>query len=336
MQHSLLPQDVPDVPGLRLRAFAGDADFEPMAAVANASFAADGMGIVRLPEQMRRDYAAFIDTDPSRDIVMAQIGAALVGYARTTWWSTMDGAFLQRQIAFVHPAYRRRGVGGALLRWLEARQREVARGQPQASAWLHHVFVTEGERERAHLLRKAGYALVRHFLSMERASLKDIPEVPLPAGFEVRPVRPEHHRAIFDAYAEAMHDHWGMAAPEPDDYARWLRARTFQPQLWQVAWHVQSNRVAGQVKPWIDEEQNATTYRRRGYTEFIGVGAPWRRQGLATALIARALRAQRDAGMTESALAVDGGNAHQAARLYERCGFRVAQRDAVYQKAVAL
>lgn len=88
-------------------------------------------------------------------------------------------------------------------------------------------------------------------------------------------------------------------------------------------------RVAGQVKPFINTEQNATQNRRRGEREFIGAGAPWRRRGLAGALIARALAAQRDAGMDESVLGVDADNAHDAARLYGRCGFRVAQRNMV-------
>ncbi|KQP43466.1 GNAT family N-acetyltransferase [Pseudorhodoferax sp. Leaf274] len=71
-----------------------------------------------------------------------------------------------------------------------------------------------------------------------------------------------------------------------------------------------------------------------GATSFISVGAPWRRRGLAGALIARALAAQRDAGMNESVLGVDADNAHDAARLYERCGFRVTQRNMVLRKPV--
>lgn len=331
-----LPRDVPEVPGLRLRPFAGDADFERMEPVANATFAADGMNIVRRAEQIRRDYAAFSRWDPARDIAMAEIGGELVGYARTEDWTTADGTFVQGQVAFVHPAHRRRGVGGALLRWIEARQREIARAHPEASAWVHHVFVTQGERERAHLLRKAGYLVARHFLQMERPHLDDIPGRPLPEGFELRPVQPEHLRAIFDAHMEALKHHWGIVRVLPEHFDHWLKSRVIQPHLWQVAWHVETGQVAGQVKPWIDADQNEALGRRRGYTEFISVGAPWRRRGLARALVVRALRAQRDAGMTECALGVDGDNPHQAARLYEECGFRVVKTNVVYRKPADL
>lgn len=115
-----------------------------------------------------------------------------------------------------------------------------------------------------------------------------------------------------------------------------MKSRTLQPHLWQVARHLESNQVAGQVKPWIDVEQNEAQRRNRGYTEFISVGARWRRRGPARALVVRALRAQKEAGMQESALGVDGESAFGAARLYEECGFVVAKRNVVYRKPVDL
>lgn len=42
----------------QLRPFAGDSDFPRMAEVANASFAADGIAMVRTADVMRADYAA--------------------------------------------------------------------------------------------------------------------------------------------------------------------------------------------------------------------------------------------------------------------------------------
>lgn len=320
----------------QLRPFAGDRDFPLMAEVANSSFAADGIAMLRTAEVMRADYAAMSSFDPARSIVMAEMQGRLVGYARTWRYTTGEGFLVQPQIAFVHADFRRRGVGTALLHCMEARAREEAAAHPRATAWLHQAFVTEGERDRAHLLQRSGYRIARHFLEMERPTLEDIPAFPLPAGFEVRPVAPEHLRAIYDAHVEALRDHWGHAAPDPEDFELWKRSRTCQPHLWQIAWHVASNQVAGQVKPWIDSEQNATMNRMRGYTEFISVGKPWRRRGLARALVARALHAQKAAGMNESALGVDGESVFSAARLYEACGFRVVKRNVLYRKPVDL
>ncbi|MBC5784606.1 GNAT family N-acetyltransferase [Ramlibacter sp. USB13] len=319
---------------ISLRPFAGEEDFPRMARVANASMAADVLGIVRRVEDIRRDYASFHQWDPARDMRMAEVGGELAGYARTTDWTTAEGSLVLGQIAFVHPEQRRRGVGTALLRWIEARQREIAAAREDVQDAFHHAGLSESEHDRAHLLRAAGYAPVRHFLTMRRPDLEDIRDFPLPPGFEVRPVETSDLRAIFDAHMEALRGHWGFSPPTPGAFERWTQSRLFQPHLWQVAWHVASNQVAGQVKPWIDFEQNATQDRRRGYTEFISVGAPWRRQGIARALVARALHAQREAGMTESELGVDAANAHDAARLYEACGFRVVQRHAAWRKRV--
>lgn len=318
---------------LRLRPFAGESDFPAMAEVANAVFAADAMGWVRTPEHIQRDYAGFTNFDHGKDIIMAEVGGRLVGYVRTSHWTDENGVLAQGQVGFVHPAFRRQGVGGELLRWVEARQREVAQSHA-VSASVHHVFVTEGEVDRAAMLQRAVYIPVRHFLRMERSTLDEIPDIPMPEGFEVRRVQQEHLRAIFDAHMDALRGHWGVAPAKPGDFERWKTLPTFQPQLWQVAWHLETDSVAGQVKPFINEEQNLTQNRRRGETEFISVGETWRRRGLASALIARALRAQRDAGMTESVLGVDADNPHEAARLYERCGFRVTQRNMVLRKSV--
>ena len=307
-----------------------------MAEVANASFAADGIATVRMPDVMRDDYAAMSSFDPVRSIVMANVADQLVGYARTWTYTTVEGFLVQPQIAFVHPTYRRRGVGTALLMCMEARATEEAARHPQATAWLHQAMVTESERDRAHLLERNGYLVARHFLDMARPTLEAITEFPLPPGFEVRPVQPAHLRAIFDAHMESLRDHWGFSPPDDGDYDRWKKGRTFQPDLWQVAWHVASNQVAGQVKPWIDTEQNLAFQRKRGFTEFISVGKAFRRQGLARALVARALHAQKNAGMTESALGVDGASVFSAASLYESCGFHTVKLNALYRKPVDL
>jgi ribosomal protein S18 acetylase RimI-like enzyme len=90
--------------------------------------------------------------------------------------------------------------------------------------------------------------------------------------------------------------------------------------------------VAGHVLTYIDHTQNAKFDRRRGYTEGIGVDRAWRRRGLARALIARSLQAQRAEGMTESALVADGDSQSRVTRLYESCGFQVVKSDAIFRK----
>ena len=64
---------------------------------------------------------------------------------------------------------------------------------------------------------------------------------------------------------------------------------------------------------YIDPDENETYRRKRGWTENICVRRPYRRQGLARALLARSLKMHRDLGMAETALGVDAENAQRRA-----------------------
>ena len=78
--------------------------------------------------------------------------------------------------------------------------------------------------------------------------------------------------------------------------------------------------------------ENEQYQRQQGHTEWIGVCKPWRNQGVARALIASSLQAQKAEGMTESVLGVDSENPSGAKRLYEQCGFQSVKRDIVFSK----
>jgi len=69
--------------------------------------------------------------------------------------------------------------------------------------------------------------------------------------------------------------------------------------------------------------------------EDISVRRPWRRRGLARALIAASIAVLREQGMTEGALGVDTENPSGALRLYESCGFLAVKREAAYRKPLA-
>jgi GNAT superfamily N-acetyltransferase len=261
--------------------------------------------------------------------------AEMVGYVRGMWRREESGIRIYFIYGRVTPAWRRKGIGAAVLGWMERRMGAIAAGHPADEEKRYECYAEQGEVGFIALLEKAGYHVERYMFDMVRPDLENIPDFPLPEGLEVRPVQPEHYRAIWDADAEAFRDHWGYIPPSEEDYQGWLvDPNLFQPELWQVAWDLATNQVAGQVRTFINHEQNRVFNRKRGYTEFISVGRPWRRRGLARALIARSLQAQKAAGMTESALGVDAENISGALRVYEDCGFEVEKRAALYQKEI--
>jgi mycothiol synthase len=145
-------------------------------------------------------------------------------------------------------------------------------------------------------------------------------------------VKPEHVDLIWAAAQEAFRDHWGYSEDEWsfEHLRSWQESPTYDPSLWQIAWD--GDQVAGMVQNFIDRAENEEYGRQRGYTEGICVRRPWRRQGLAKALIARSFHLLKGLGMTEAALGVDAQNPNGALQLYKSMGFQIDKRHTTYQK----
>jgi ribosomal protein S18 acetylase RimI-like enzyme len=168
---------------------------------------------------------------------------------------------------------------------------------------------------------------------MVRPNLDPQPDAPMPAGLEIREVQPEHLRAIFDAADEAFRDEWGYRPATEADWELFLTdPLNADRALWRIAWD--GDQVAGQVRSFINAEENERFGQKRGWVENIGVRRPWRKRGLARALIASSIDALRERGMTEGALGVDTENQSGALRLYESVGFRPVSHSTVYRKAI--
>jgi GNAT superfamily N-acetyltransferase len=325
--------NAPDVPGLVFRRFRGESDYAVLAAVGNASRAADGWDWVLTADDVAREFAHLVNSDPAQDMLIAEIDGALVGFTRGEWWREDTGLYLYRFFPFLAPERRGRGIRRAMLHWGEARLRQVAAGHPADAPKTFTTGATDKAVSLIALLEEEGYGPARTFNKMTRPLEGPLPDFPMPAGLEMRPVLPEHYRLIWEADNEAFRDHWGHTSAEEEHYQEWLEDPViFTPELWQIAWDVEKNEIAGQVRTFIDELENEKHGRRRGYTEFISVRRPYRQRGLARALIAESLRVLRARGMTESALMVDTENLTGATRLYEDCGFKAISRVTAYSK----
>jgi GNAT superfamily N-acetyltransferase len=320
------------VPGLTFRHFRGDSDYPAMLAIILSSAAADQIERHDTLEDVARNYSRLTNCDPYQDMIFAEIAGELVGYVRGWWWDEARTGRLYGLAGFLVPAWRRQGIGRLMQLWMEGRLREIAATHPSHQDRFFQVNVSQHQVGTAILLEGLGYQPVRYFYEMVRPSLELLPDFPLPAGLEIRPVLPEHYPAIWTSVDETSQDEWGYTPPTAEDYQAWLDDLHFQPGLWQVAWDVAAGRVAGHVLTFIDQAENEHFNRKRGYTEGIGVDRAWRRRGLARALIARSLQAQKAAGMTESALAADSDSTSGVIRLYESCGFQAIRRDAIYRK----
>jgi ribosomal protein S18 acetylase RimI-like enzyme len=282
------------------------------------------------PELATNFFVHIAEFEPHRDILFAVIDDRPVGWAygqvkrldEALWAHMINGGVL--------PHWRRNGIGSALQQWAEEHLREIAALRQSGGVHVFRSFAAETEAGTIALLSAAGYEPVRYHFEMVRPLAEPIPDLPLPAGLEVRSVEPAQYRQVFAALDEAFRDLWSHSEWTEVDYQRWINDPNFQPQLWQVAWA--GDEVAGLVLNSIDPEYNVEFKRLRGWTDPIGVRRPWRKQGLGRALVARSLRLLQERGMTEAGLGVDAQNPNGALRLYEGLGFHATRQFTTFEK----
>ncbi len=323
--------EAPPVPGLRFRHYRGRSDHPAMARLNTVVRRSNGALEVVLPETLDVDYAHLPNCDLGRDFIAAEIDGELVGYGRVYWTDRNDGTRELGAICMVDPDVRGRGVGTALLAWQRRRSAEIAAAMTDGRPTIATAFVFGRDLEGRALLEVAGYRTARRFCELERRDLEGIPDLALPPGIVVRPVDPHDrsmHRRVWEAGREAFAEHWGESDGDwsEDSFAGYLESPHFQPWLWQVAFD--GDLVAGHILNYLDPPEPDGS--RTGWTEAIAVRKPYRRRGLARALLARSLGVVRDAGATRAALGVDSQNVNQALTLYEGLGFRVVSEQFEY------
>jgi mycothiol synthase len=330
--------DVAVTPSIAYRGFRGEVDFQEMLVVLHGCAQADGIERAEQLEDIKNNYAHLHHCDPYTDMLFAENNGKVIGYSRV-WWSVEgSGRWIGFQFGYVLPAWRGKGVGSELLRFNEERLIQISMelkksGElPADTPCLLDNFATSTELQRVNLLERRGYLPVRYSFEMVRPDLQNIPELPLPDGVEVRPVRAEHLRQIWEASNEAFRDHWGYIPDPWEEFERLVNDPDHDASLWRVAW--QGDQVVGMVLSFIDRDQNEIYGRKRGYTENICVRRSWRKLGVAKALIARSLEVLKQRGMTEAALGVDSENTSGALHLYESMGYRVVKKGTIYRKTL--
>ena len=323
--------DGPAVPGLRFRHYAGEDDLPGMLRVYAAVHEHDGLEEVATLDQFKLNYATLVNCDPARDMVMAEVDGELVAYARVFWNELVEGGRSYENFGFVHPAWRRRGIGGAMHRRNEARLREIAGEHGDVAPKWFGSEGTDTDAGNTALLLGDGYTAARFFYDMVAPSLAEIVAPPMPDGIELRPVTRDQYRTIWLASAEAFRDHWGEQEWTEEDWTRFdADPDNADPRFWRIGWA--DGEVAGAVVTTVPEEENAQHGRSRVYVAMVSVRRPFRRRGLARALLAGSLVAAREAGFTSASLGVDTDSPTGATALYASLGFMPDKTFTTYRK----
>ncbi|HWQ84067.1 MAG TPA: GNAT family N-acetyltransferase [Anaerolineales bacterium] len=324
----------PDLPGLSFRGYRDETDFEKMVAVIQGCKQVDQLERSDTAQDIARDYRHAPNFDITKDMLFVEMNGEVIGYYRVIWFLEDAGDAIYTHFGFLLPEWRGRGIGRAVLAYLQAHIRAIAATHSPEQTMFYQSDADETERDTTALLLSAGYLPARHFYTMVRPDLENIPDLVLPPGYEIRPVTDQQLPAILAASSEAFQDHWGYSSANDPTLEALMEDPDFDPGLWRVAW--QGDQVAGMVLSYITRAENMEYQRLRGYTESICVRRPYRKQGLAHALIAASLQALRERGMQEAALHVDTENLSGALRLYESLGFQPVERHTAYRKPLEM
>jgi mycothiol synthase len=324
------------IPQLTFRRFQGEVDYPLMLSILRESAQADQIIETASLDGIAHWCAPSDRFDPHQDILFALDGSAggepaVIGFSRVSWYTGRKGARLYFQTSYLLPDWRDQGFWPVMVRQNERRLRDIAAGHAFTPRRFFQAWAAASQVQWISVLESEGYQAVRHFNNMLRP-LDDIPDRALPAGLQVRPVKPEHYRGIWEAQKEVNQELFEMVAENwtEEMYQAWLADPSHTPQLWQVAWD--GEQVAGMVLNRIDQAENRARERKRGYTEHVFVRRPWRQRGLASALIAQSLQILKAQGMEEAELGVDSENESGAFGLYKRMGYQTFSTDIWFRK----
>jgi len=224
----------------------------------------------------------------------------------------------------IHPAYRDQDLGSYLVHLAEKRAQEhIALADPDVRVVLLSIADNRDDMARQ-LFEQNGFHLVRHYWRMAIA-MQEIPAEPQwPTGITVRTMTPGMERAVFEADDAAFRDHWGYIPDKYDEWLYWMTGREgFDPSLWFLA--MNGEQIAGISLCNIEPTTSA-------WVQTLGVLRPWRRQGLALALLQHSFRAFYERGLHTVYLVVDAQSLTGATRLYERAGMHIVRQNDRYEK----
>lgn len=233
----------------------------------------------------------------------------------------------------VDPDMENQGLEEYLMAWAEDRAMRVFdRVDPELRIALRshsdHAIESSGKAKLA-----AGMTLIRHSFRM-RIDMKQKPEMPIwPEGISLRLYNPEQDaRVVYEADEEVFQDHFGFIKEDPDEgFEKFMHHMTgddsYDPSLWFLAVNENDEIVAICLcRRYGAEDKEA------GYVSSLGVKRPWRRQGIAQALLLASFGEYYKRGKTKVDLGVDAESLTGATDLYRKVGMFVLRQFDLYEK----
>jgi mycothiol synthase len=216
---------------------------------------------------------------------------------------------------YVRPDAFGRGVGTAIVEWIEERAR--AHGSAET-----RIAIPAQDERAVCLLRNHGFEPVRTFFRMMVDLAEQPPPPSWPEGYTVAALGPGEERELYEVLEDAFVDHWDH---HPRTFDEWLAIRKIDHDL---CFLVRSDgEIAAGALCTVDDFGI-------GWVDILGTRREHRRRGLGEALLAHSFHVLYGRGTQKVGLGVDSENPTGATRLYERAGMRVTSRIDLYAKSL--
>jgi mycothiol synthase len=268
--------------------------------------------------------------------LLSRENGRLVGYAHVDTTDPVEGAAAELA---VHPLYRRRGLGRALVtEAMAVADERVGQAPGRLRLWAH------GDHPSATALAMTlGFERWRVLWQMRRSLYAPVPEPVLPDGMTIRPFRPgvdDEAWVALNAVAFAghpdqgrwtLHDlHIRLQEPWFDPVGFLIAQRDCDGELLGFHW----TKIHGAVRGLPAAADPAPhPHEPIGEVYVLGVSPAAQGTGLGTALTLAGLRHLRGRGLDQAMLYVDEANT-KAVALYQRLGFARWTTDVCFRRQV--
>ena len=258
----------------------------------------------------------------------------LAGYA--TFWATAETPVRPNVDWGVHPRYQNVNLENYLLGWANKESSEVIPRCP-ANARISLCSGThQGYAFADNTMVQAGFSASRSSYDMEIKMIERPAPPAFPEGIVARSYDHGHDLPLLvDVVRDSFSDHYGfIEEPYEKDFElfrHWLDNNPyFDPELVIFPVAEATGEVVGCLLGLTQDHRDPAA----GYIDSVGVRQPYRRRGLASAMLQHSFATFWDRGTKTVHLDVDGESLTNAVALYERAGMHVYRRYTVYEKVL--
>ena len=222
-------------------------------------------------------------------------------------------------------------LGSAIFPWAIARAELLIPKVPQEARVTLQAHAVSSYQPMKQLLEKNNMKLIRHSWQMAIDLAAPIAQPKWPEGIILRTY--DHARdgeAVYRADYDSFRDHFGFVEETFEEgYPQWIHSMIkdehYDPSLWFLA--VQNDEIVGgslcRAVSWEDPEM--------GWVRTLFTRRPWRRNGIALALLTHTFHEFKRRGLKRVGLGVDAENLTGATRLYEKAGMKIRRQYDRYE-----